>query len=231
MGNKQVWLITAKTNLHVGNENTSSYGLIDKSIQRDALTDLPCINSSSLKGALNEYFAVKENGKIDLVKVFGSDKTDSKKETQKGSYVFFDANILLLPVQCSNDLYYFATCNSVLEKFRARLTAFEIPCDDKNEVLIEKLRAKYPKVIKLIPDEEFVELCDDDNLPIIARNKLDNGESANLWYEQILPSETVFYTLFMSKEKLIDDLLLEKKIVQIGANATIGYGYCMFNQF
>ena len=231
MKNKQVWLITAKTNLHVGNENTSSYGLIDKSIQRDALTNLPCINSSSLKGALNEYFAVKENGKIDPVKVFGSDKTDSKKETQKGSYVFFDANILLLSVQCSSDLYYYATCNSVLEKFRARLAAFEIPCDDKNEVLIEKLKAKYPKVIKLIQDDEFVELCDDDNLPIIARNKLDNGESDNLWYEQILPSETVFYTLFMSKEKLIDDSLLEKKIVQIGANATIGYGYCMFNQF
>lgn len=55
MEKQNVWFITAKTNLHVGNENTSSYGLIDKAIQRDALTNLPCINSSSLKGALNEY--------------------------------------------------------------------------------------------------------------------------------------------------------------------------------
>lgn len=59
MENKSVWLITAKTNLHVGNENTSNYGLVDKLIQRDALTGLPCINSSSLKGALNEFFTVK----------------------------------------------------------------------------------------------------------------------------------------------------------------------------
>ena len=53
--NTNVWLIQAKTNLHVGNKNTSNYGLIDKAIQRDPLTQIPCINSSSLKGALNEY--------------------------------------------------------------------------------------------------------------------------------------------------------------------------------
>ena len=55
MNKNNVWFITAKTNLHVGNENTSSYGLIDLSVQRNVTTGLPCINSSSLKGALNEY--------------------------------------------------------------------------------------------------------------------------------------------------------------------------------
>lgn len=46
---KNAWLIIAKANLHVGNENISNYGLIDKAIQRDIVTNLPCINSSSLK--------------------------------------------------------------------------------------------------------------------------------------------------------------------------------------
>ena len=230
MENKQVWLITAKTNLHVGNENTSSYGIIDKSVQRDALTNLPCINSSSLKGALNEYFSVKEKGKLDMVNVFGSDKTGVIKDTQKGSTVFFDANILFIPVRSNEELYSLATCNSVLDKFRSRMEAFGIPCESKNEELFAKLKMKFPKA-KLIEDRCFIDSCEDDNLPIIARNRLDNGESANLWYEQILPSETVFYTIFLSKEKSIDEELLEKKIVQIGANATIGYGYCMFNQF
>ena len=55
MNSKTAWLIVAKTSLHVGNENTSNYGLIDKAVQRDAVTGLPCINSSSLKGAINEY--------------------------------------------------------------------------------------------------------------------------------------------------------------------------------
>ena len=36
-----LWQITAKTNLHVGNENSTSYGIIDKAVQRDVLTGLP----------------------------------------------------------------------------------------------------------------------------------------------------------------------------------------------
>ena len=53
--NIRVFKITAKTNLHVGNESGGDYTIIDKAIQRDPLTGLPCINSSSLKGAINEY--------------------------------------------------------------------------------------------------------------------------------------------------------------------------------
>ena len=235
MENKSVWLIAAKTNLHVGDENTSNYGLIDKSIQRDALTGLPCINSSSLKGALNEYFAIESKVKIDLVKVFGSDKTPQgkNKDTQKGSYAFFDANILFLPVQGSNELFYWATCDAVLNNYRERLKLFGLDSESDLDRLIIQLKTKLGKNnirVDRIPDEKrFMELCDDDNLPIIARNKLDNGESANLWYEQILPQETVFYTLFLSKEKLIEDIL-NNQIVQIGANATIGYGYCKFQK-
>ena len=47
--NTRVFTITAKTNLHVGNEGGTNFSVIDKAIQRDALTGLPCINSSSLK--------------------------------------------------------------------------------------------------------------------------------------------------------------------------------------
>ena len=52
--NTRVFKITAKTNLHVGNESGGDFTIIDKAIQRDPLTGLPCINSSSLKGAINE---------------------------------------------------------------------------------------------------------------------------------------------------------------------------------
>lgn len=233
MENNSVWLISAKTNLHVGNENTSSYGLIDKSIQRDALTGLPCINSSSLKGALNEFLTVKkEKEETYLRKVFGADKKGRNKDTQKGAYAFFDANLLFLPVQGRNELYYWATCDTVLKNYKERLKLFGLNCVTDLDKLIIELKTKLGKSdirVERMSDEKFIELCDDDNLPIIARNKLDNGESANLWYEQILPQETVFYTLFLSKEKLIEDILNEQ-IVQIGANATIGYGYCKFQK-
>ena len=76
-------------------------------------------------------------------------------------------------------------------------------------------------------DEQFAEKCSNYNLPIIARNVLENGESKNLWYEQVLPSETVLYTIIQEEGEELKNAL-DGKLVQIGANATIGYGYCEF---
>ncbi|MDR3062223.1 MAG: type III-B CRISPR module RAMP protein Cmr4 [Dysgonamonadaceae bacterium] len=259
MENK-VWLITTKTNLHVGNENTSNYGLIDKSVQRDVLTGLPCINGSSLKGALNEFFAVKKTGKINLVKVFGADKMDNSKdkETRKGEYSFLDAQLLSIPVQSNNRLFYRATSPGILKKFVEQLNLFGIKYDAfnlgfdlsspivftedgtklgdfdaKKEIVndtVKRIEELIGKDIAIFNDEYFKELCGDDNLPIIARNKLDNGKSENLWYEQALPQETIFYSLFLSLENDITKEILSGEIVQIGANATIGFGYCQFKQ-
>ena len=78
-----------------------------------------------------------------------------------------------------------------------------------------------------VDGDTFTTYCNDDALPIIARNCLENGESTNLWYEQVLPSLSVLATVIVTKESGQMDLLNEK-IVQIGANATIGYGYCKF---
>ena len=263
--NNKVWLITTKTNLHVGNENSSSYGLIDKSVQRDVLTGLPCINGSSLKGALNEFFAVKK-GKDEsfLKKVFGADKKGRVTDTEKGACSFFDAQLLSIPVQSNNRLFYRATSPGVLNNFVDRLGLFGISYKrfdidappstplvlteegtklgdysarkvENNEIWesISKLLVGDKKMsvgndISLFNDQDFKELCDDNNLPIIARNKLENGESVNLWYEQLIPQEAIFYSLFVSSSNDITTAELEGEIVQIGANATIGFGYCKF---
>ena len=257
VNNNKVWLITAKTNLHAGNENTSSYGLIDKSVQRDVLTGLPCINASSLKGALNELFTVKkEKDETFLKKVFGADKKGRNTETEKGSCSFFDAQLLSIPVQSNNRLFYRATSPGVLNTFAERLKLFgiiykELKIDfdlsspivfteegtklgdfsarkeKPNEISIN-IEDLIGKEIAIFSDKDFKELCDDNNLPIIARNKLDNGESKNLWYEQLLPQETIFYSLFISSENDITKEALDGEIVQIGANATVGFGYCRF---
>lgn len=226
MNKNNLWFITAKTNLHVGNENTSSYGLIDLAVQRNATTGLPCINSSSLKGALNEYAANKENlPSEDLIRVFGSDKVKENgksrnSETKKGQYIFFDANILFLPKQLDTKLYELVTCEAVLNRFFEQV---ELITGEK--VTEENLT---PFNFKKVSEEEFISLCSDENLPIIARNVLENGESKNLWYEQVIPAETVFYTLIDNKEDKSLAAKLENAIVQIGAGATIGYGYCKF---
>lgn len=65
-------------------------------------------------------------------------------------------------------------------------------------------------------------------LPIIARNKLENGESQNLWYEEIVPRETRFYFAVSYREGNKEEKFnkITESLVQIGGNATIGYGYC-----
>lgn len=221
-----LWLIIAEANLHVGNENVSSYGLIDKAIQRDALTNLPCINSSSLKGALNEYATEMTNlNPTERISIFGVDKGKENSETKKGGSIFFDANLLLLPRQKDNSLYELVTTENILNNFAERATMFGFSLT--KDQLKEKLNNTGLKFRILETDKEFKEYCSDDELPIIARNCLENGESKNLWYEQILPQKTVLGTLIISHDNLLEERIKDK-IIQIGANATIGFGYCRF---
>lgn len=220
--NTRVFFITAKTNLHVGNESGDEFTIIDKAIQRDPLTGLPCINSSSLKGAINEFCA--KNINMDpqkLQMIFGSDKTGKSSEYQKGKAIFFDAKLLYLPQQDDKALYHFVTSQGIIDMMSERARLFIPDFDYKKE---EKINGKE---VESISAEKLSDLCDDDNLPIIARNSLENGESKNLWYEQVLPPETVLYTIIQEEGDELKNAL-NGKIVQIGANATIGYGFCKF---
>jgi CRISPR-associated protein Cmr4 len=63
-----------------------------------------------------------------------------------------------------------------------------------------------------------------EKLPVIARNNLENGQSTNLWYEEIVPRETVFYT-FISAPEGNRKIEFDKSVLQIGANASVGYGF------
>lgn len=234
-----LWQITAKTNLHVGNENSTSYGIIDKAVQRDVLTGLPCINASSLKGAINEFCISGGMSPEERVEIFGSDKT-GKQEPKKGNAIFYDAQILFLPVQDDNNLFTYATSKANMDHMKSRLDMFGIR--NLNPIQFKGVGGRtYSKSWQR---EDFESLCSDENLPIIARNVLDNGVSKNLWYEQVIPAETIFYAVIQEPDfytiiqepdtpiKKSGGLLAEaikNKIIQIGANATIGYGYCKFD--
>lgn len=222
--NTHVFLIIAKTNLHVGNESGGEFSIIDKAIQRDPLTSLPCINSSSLKGAIKEFCV--HNSNVNVGKYFGSDVDKLtgrvKPDTQKGEAIFFDAKLLLLPQQDNRTLYHYVTSDDVFKMMNERGKLFD------PSFRYEKPTQFHDKdVVTCNERESLSALCHDDNLPIIARNVLENGESKNLWYEQVLPAETVLYTIIQEEGEEIAKAL-DGQIVQIGANATIGYGYCKF---
>ena len=231
MKNVGIWLIIPQTNLHVGSESTVNFSVIDKAIQRDVTTNLPCINSCSLKGAIKEYMS--ECAKIDtpmLKDIFGSVKSDSA-DIKKGSVVFFDASLLFIPKQCGEGkTYELVFSDKVLEDFSRKVNNLVEGNSISKETLLSQVRSimGQDNVARNSVDRDtFTTYCDDDALPIISRNCLENGESVNLWYEQVLPSLSVLATIIVTKEKEQMDAL-NGKIVQIGANATIGYGYCKF---
>lgn len=68
-----------------------------------------------------------------------------------------------------------------------------------------------------------------ERLPVIARNQLEGGLSQNLFYEEVVPRQSRFY-FFVERPDEDDHLhgYLENLgfRVQIGANASIGYGVC-----
>lgn len=231
MKNVSIWFIIPQTNLHAGNESTVNFSVIDKAIQRDVTTNLPCINSSSLKGAIKEYMSecVKMDALV-LKDIFGSVKSDLK-DIKKGSVLFFDASLLFIPKQCGEGkTYELVYSDKVLEDFSKKVNNLIEGKGISKETLLEKVRSIMgTKNVSSnsVDGDTFTTYCNDDALPIITRNCLENGESTNLWYEQVLPSLSVLATVIVTKESGQMDLLNEK-IVQIGANATIGYGYCKF---
>ncbi len=84
--------------------------------------------------------------------------------------------------------------------------------------------------LAVVPDQILAKLCGVNRLPVIARNNLENGISRNLWYEEVVPRQTRFWFWVYPKKnesELAGDFTkLLASPIQIGANASIGYGFC-----
>ncbi len=248
---KDAYLITCLTNMHVGSGG-ANYGVVDNLVQRDSITNMPTIHSSSLKGALREFFKEKWGEKNEKLKhVFGPDgkrDLEDKNNVGIGHYKFFPADLLALPVRSNKKPFFRATAKMLIDTINTKAVALTATNLFKGEYTVNQPTISEDIRVKLedweaIYDDKFtadkelgidVAGFDDDTfkklgrkLPVIARNQLDNGESKNLWYEEIVPRESRF-VFFVAKDekysKEFDDEL-EKAIVQIGANASIGYGY------
>ena len=114
----------------------------------------------------------------------------------------------------------------ILEDYEAEVTR---DLDNQIKAGIEYMTKLLQTGIALFHDDDFKELC--RNLPVIARNNLENGESKNLWYEEVVPHHSLFYTIILKQEgQSIFDYDFNNNVVQIGAGATIGYGYTRFER-
>lgn len=276
-----LYFLRCLTNLHAGSGDTS-YGVIDKEVQRDTISSFPVIHSSGLKGAFREYLAwlknpkdpKKGNGHDSVICIFGNEKKadSSSAKLSPGSHSFFDAHLLVLPVRSNVNPFFRATSpgrlSELLEKTELFVSAekknelkkkLEILLSQKvtkgkplvfnqteNNIRIENWTAEYDRNgidtreaekilgtdIALLHNDDLKMLCGE--LPVIARNSLENGISQNLWYEEVVPRESRFYSFVAcsenEKSKLWEELNSSgnspAKLIQVGANATIGYGLC-----
>lgn len=249
----EAYLITCLTNMHVGSGG-ANYGVIDNLVQRDPVNNMPTINSSSLKGALREYFKnIWNENDVKLNYIFGSDGSSNRgNENGKegiGHYKFFNADLLVLPVRSNKKPFFRATAQMLVDTINTKAKAFGVT------ELTGNYNKTSPTVKESLPNlrlEDWsastdtnlntdsnmgndVAIFNDDTfkilakkLPVIARNQLDNGTSKNLWYEEVVPRESRFIFFVSRTDKYSDEFetALNNKIVQIGANASIGYGYC-----
>lgn len=106
-----------------------------------------------------------------------------------------------------------------------------------NLIKIIKPLIQNDSVKKRMPDQ-LVVLNDNDfawfaryGLAINARNELDknNKTSKNLWYEETLPPESLFYCILLERSSgaltKIPDLFKDSPYLQAGGNETIGQGW------
>lgn len=122
----------------------------------------------------------------------------------------------------------------------------EYECQNK-ELNTDDLFTIFPKNVKpeniaILSDENFIDAI--QHLPVIARNRLKDGKSENLWYEEVVPRESIFYTAMLDYnnigtssaykyEKGFEAFykILQRDLIQVGSNASIGYGLCNFYAF
>jgi len=129
----------------------------------------------------------------------------------------------LQPAQNKPLVFSHALQDAVLEEYDWK-TSYQ----SLDQALSPALQALLGPRLVLVECRQFRQLP----LPIVARNYLENGESKNLWYEEVVPYDTRFGAFIVTTPALEGPFnqALEQP-VQIGANATVGYGLSKIKPF
>lgn len=261
----QAYFIQCITNLHVGSGD-ATYGIIDKLVQRDTVLGYPTIHASSLKGALRERFeTLWKDKEAQVVHIFGR-KTAKDADAESGNCNFLNADLIALPVRCSHNQFALTLSSRSIQFVNDKakmlvgrefledptnanklfttdnIAASEIFLEDDN---IEKANFHIFKKSVFVKDFDSLSkqyaVVDEarfdnytSNLPVIARNRLDDNR--NLWYEEIVPHQTVFITYFIPSTTMDTQVFedfertLGENLFQIGGNSSVGYGLCKFHK-
>ncbi|MBO4932249.1 MAG: type III-B CRISPR module RAMP protein Cmr4 [Clostridia bacterium] len=248
--NTQLYYITCLTNLHVGSGDIN-FNIVDREVEKDPTDGTPVVHSSGIKGALRDaykktsgYDSKEEN------RIFGG-PGDNTKDDSTGEYHFLNARLLSRPLRAWGKVSSVpVTTVEILNDFVSTLTAFGItppvpaisvnfPADkdflaSEENIQVEGmptgvLDRSIVNALKPLFDGPFAvaKSLGDYDLPVIARNNLQT-KKGNLWYEEYVPHGSRFWEILLTPdgETVSEDVIPE--LVQLGGNASIGYGYCKF---
>ncbi len=236
-----VFRLRALTNMHPG-AGDSFYGAVDKLVQRDPATNRPVIHSHSLKGALREYFETGPDPVQEAVnRIFGTPVDGKPEDAKPGAYRFLSADLLAFPVPNeavdSPETFHRCADPAALKQFLDKMQLID-PQHWGGPNTVDTLRKALEAGGLSLTDDPAKFRAAMEELPVVARNCLDNGKSENLWYEELIPRESLFLFAVQTgptKSNGTDTTELDQKlfterldgqVVQIGANATVGYGFC-----
>ena len=252
--NKKIYKITCLTNLHVGSGD-ANFDIVDKEVEKDPVTGYPIIHGSGIKGAL--LSAEKVCNSKDKEYIFGKEGNNDESTTA-GNYKFLDAKMLARPLRVGEGsrAYILVTTVDAVNEFIRSAKSFDIaPWKDEDclpaldfgnsnfivgtndckniegetvEIIADDYAGK--KLLEKLFGNNYalVKNMSDYRLPVIARNNL--GKNRNLWYEEYVPHESVFWTAILYPEYDDSFKLCFDSVVQLGGNASIGCGYVKFDE-
>ncbi len=185
-----------------------------------------------------------------------TDPTLKKSGTCQGTYHFLSGDLIARPVRVSNGKpsYVLATTPDLLRHIGNKMTAFGIQnpfegipeptdsavitgadCTDEIEGINTKKAdgtQNYCKELKnFFGTENWAIMSPTQlkniDLPVMAHNVLKDGLSQNLWYEQVVPHESVFGLIIIASDEnsAFESVIKNGTIVQFGAGATTGNGF------
>ncbi|MGO9113614.1 MAG: type III-B CRISPR module RAMP protein Cmr4 [Thermoguttaceae bacterium] len=93
----------------------------------------------------------------------------------------------------------------------------------------DSARNRLPEQLVVVSDKDFAWFAR-YGLAVTARNQLnENKTSNNLWYEETLPAESLFYTLLAERRdgaiEHVRSIFNVRPYLQVGGNETIGQGW------
>ena len=103
----------------------------------------------------------------------------------------------------------------------------------------ESVSKRLPNQLVVVEDDMMSAYFSAYCLSVQARNKLNHQTkvSENLWYEETLPPDTLFYFLLLERPEVeggVDKVLKlfeDSSYLQVGGNETIGQGWCVISPY